>query len=215
MRLSISLWLAAACLVFATTVGCERTVVSKSEEHATVGTEPHFEGQEPPPAVLFDIKLSSDPADAAHFQSYDCTYQARGKTAKFRISFKEVHPVSGGFPKAFMKGEFLSVAGSDNSALLQDLKVALDAKKLPRKSPRTPALFFSATVLGENQSRSPSGGFTDKPTGDWTAIKITLPRDGDEGEVFLNLNRALGKGEFSLKDSDYGDYLLKELGKVL
>jgi len=34
-------------------------------------------------------------------------------------------------------------------------------------------------------------------------------------EVFLNLNPALGKGEFSIKDPEYGDGVLQELAKVL
>jgi hypothetical protein len=46
-------------------------------------------------------------------------------------------------------------------------------------------------------------------------VKIFLPKGGDDGEVFLNFNAVLGKGEFSIKDSDYGDYLLRELAKVL
>jgi hypothetical protein len=47
-------------------------------------------------------------------------------------------------------------------------------------------------------------------------IKLFLPKGGhDQGEVFLNLNPLLGKGEFSLKDSDYGDYLLKQFAQVL
>ena len=37
----------------------------------------------------------------------------------------------------------------------------------------------------------------------------------DEAVVFLNLNPVLGKGKFSIKDSEYGDYLLRELAKVL
>jgi hypothetical protein len=34
-------------------------------------------------------------------------------------------------------------------------------------------------------------------------------------EVYLNLNPVLGKGEFSIKDPDYGDGVLLELAKVL
>ena len=74
---------------------------------------------------------------------------------------------------------------------------------------------FDAVVLGEKQSRSTSGGFASNPPGDWTAVKIFLPKGGDEGELFLNLNLVLGKGEFSPKDSDYAVYVLGELAKVL
>jgi hypothetical protein len=41
-----------------------------------------------------------------------------------------------------------------------------------------------------------------------------LPKGGDEGEVLLNLNPVLGRGEFSIKDEDYGDYLLRQFAKV-
>jgi len=46
-------------------------------------------------------------------------------------------------------------------------------------------------------------------------MKIFLGKGDSEGEVFLNFNSALGKGEFSIKDSDYGDFVIAELAKVL
>lgn len=36
----------------------------------------------------------------------------------------------------------------------------------------------------------------------------------DEVEVFLNFNLAIRKGQFSAKDPEYGDQLLKDLAKV-
>jgi hypothetical protein len=113
------------------------------------------------------------------------------------------------------EGKFVAVAGSDNSVLLEDLKKALDAKHIPKKSLRAKELLFDAVVLGEKQSRDPSGSYSSNPAGDWIAIKIFVPKNGDEGEFFLNLNPVLGKGEFSLKDPDYGDYLLREFARVL
>jgi len=67
-------------------------------------------------------------------------------------------------------------------------------------------LTFDAVVLGQKQSRLPSGSYSSNPPGDWTVTKIFLPKGGDEGEVFFNFNPVLGKAEFSIKDSDYGDY---------
>lgn len=113
------------------------------------------------------------------------------------------------------EGKFLAVAGSENLVLLQALKKALDAKTIPKASRRVEELAFDAIVLGQNQSRGPSGSFSNNPPGEWIAIKIFLPKGGDNGELFLNLNPTLGKGEFSRKDSDYGDYLMQELAKVL
>lgn len=56
-------------------------------------------------------------------------------------------------------------------------------------------------------------GFVVVLKGNWIAAKLFF--GGDQGEVFLNLNPALGKAEFSIKDSDYGDYVIGELAKVL
>jgi len=33
--------------------------------------------------------------------------------------------------------------------------------------------------------------------------------------VFFNLNPVLGKGQFSIKDADYGDIVLRQLSSVL
>lgn len=70
-------------------------------------------------------------------------------------------------------------------------------------------------VVGEKLSRSGEGGYATDPLGDWTAIKIFLPKGDDKGEVFLGLNLVLGKAEFSIKDPDDGSYLLAQLAKVL
>jgi hypothetical protein len=68
-------------------------------------------------------------------------------------------------------------------------------------------------ILARNQTRSSDGGFSARPDGDWIAMKIFL--SGDQGEVFFNLNPVLGKAEFSIKDPDYGDFVIGELAKVL
>ena len=144
------------------------------------------------------------------------TYAAAGKTAKFRIELGPGHSGDDedrAFHISFGKGRFVSVPGSDASAFLVDLKKALEAKTVPNKVVRVTSLPFEFAILGENQSRTADGGFNTKPPGDWTAMKIFLA-DG-EGEVFLNLNPAGNKAEFSIKDSDYGDIVLAELAKVL
>ena len=46
-------------------------------------------------------------------------------------------------------------------------------------------------------------------------MKIFLGEGESEGEVFLNFNSAVGKAEFSIKASDYGDFVMAELAKVL
>ncbi len=197
------------CLVLAAS-GCRRSsTVSEQNKPSQIKIEPRS-GKDEPPTVIFDIKPSDSSGASAPFELYDCTYQAQGKTAKFRFVLKQKSTFS-----ASIEGKFIAVAGSDNSVLLEDLKKALDAKEILTKSLRIAELPFDAILLDDKLSRTPEGIFSDTPTGDWMMIKVFLPKGGDEGELFLNLNLALGKGEFSMKDSDYGDYLLKEFAKVL
>lgn len=195
--------------------GCGKgSSASDKNEAATAKIQPIIE-RDAPPSLSFDLKLLQDPQRPADIQLFDCTYQAQGRTAKFRIEFKygSIHRDIISIQTA--EGRFISVAGSDNTALLQDLKTALEAKRVPATSGRVSELPFSAVVLGDKQSRSAEGSYSDNPPGDWVLAKIFLPKGGDEGEVFFHFNPILGRGEFSIKDSDYGDYLLKELTKVL
>jgi hypothetical protein len=191
-------------------VGCkkqERTPASSGK------IEVPIDGGEPAP-VQFDLKLSPG-APNSKARLFDCWYTARGKTARFRLELEWGPMPKDSFPVVSGEGRFTSVPGSDNSVLLEELKKALDAKQMPGVSQRVPELLFSAAVIGEKQSRTAGGGFSDHPLGDWVLVKLFLPKGGDDGEVFLNFNPVLGKGEFSIKDSDYGDYVLNELAKVL
>jgi hypothetical protein len=142
------------------------------------------------------------------------TYAAGGKIAKFRI---ELGPSKADgdkkFPISSGSGRFVREPGSDPNVFLADLKKALEAKTVPSKVEKVVSLPFEFVILGENQSRSSDGGFSDKPPGDWMAMKIFLA--GGEGEVFLNLNPVTNKAEFSIKDADYGDVVLAELAKIL
>jgi hypothetical protein len=122
------------------------------------------------------------------------------------------HP-SGQIPVAFTKGKFIAVPNSDASGLLAALQKTLQAKSLPSNAIRVAELPFDAALLGDHVSHSPNGGFAVKPPGNWTTIKLFLGKDSSE--VYLNLNPVLGKGEFAIKDQDYGDGVLQELAKVL
>jgi len=210
------LLLAATGLVALTLSGCEDPSTVEKDKASNVKTEPHLQA-EGPPSVFFDLKPLSATANPREFREYDCAYRAEGKTARFRIRLKQGRPQSVGefFSVSWGEGQFVAVAGSENSALLQALKKALDATTIPENSTRVKELAFDAVVLGEKRSRHTDGSFSAKPAGDWMTIKLFLPKGSDEGEVYLNLNPTLGQGEFSIKDSDYGDYLLRELAKVL
>jgi hypothetical protein len=167
----------------------------------------------PPSTVPFELKIVAEPGGV---QLYDCTYRARGKIARFRIRFEPWRPAaSGEEPVAFAGGEFVAVRGSENSALLDDLKVVLSAKKMPSKTVRVARLPFDAVILATKQSRNAAGGFADRPTGDWVVTKLFLPKGGDRGEVYFDFNLRLGVGEFEEKYPEYGNYLVSQLAKVL
>jgi hypothetical protein len=204
------------CLTLIGAWGCKRPWIAApaNDEFAAAVVQPKTVVAESS-AVVFDISRSSDVAPPGT-ELYNCVYTARGKTARFGIQIRQKRTVSGApFPIAMADGKLLAVAGSDNSTLLEDLMKALQAKRLPMHSTRADELAFDAAVLGQRQSQTPNGGFSSKPPGDWKVIKLFLPKGGDEGEMFLDLNPVSGKAEFSLKDSDYGDYLLEQLATVL
>ena len=64
-------------------------------------------------------------------------------------------------------------------------------------------------------SQARGGGFNTTPPGNWTALKLFLGQGEQESELFLNINIETKKGQFSMKDPDYGDLALAELAKVL
>jgi hypothetical protein len=155
------------------------------------------------------------------YDRWQASYVSGGKTAKFVIEFSPAQTSDAGnkqFPIKFGQGRFVAQAGSDASVLIEDLKKALEAKNLPSKVKRSDSLPFMFANIGENMSQSGDGGFFVKPPGNWTTIKLFIGDDGKEedmGEVFLNLNPSIKMGEFSIKDSDYGDVVLANLAKVL
>jgi hypothetical protein len=161
--------------------------------------------------LMFSLR-PADGASSDNVKRYSAAYVADGKTARFDIELTMARP-SGQIPVAFTKGKFIAVPNSDASGLLVALQKTLQAKNLPTNPVRVAELPFSAAILGDHVSHSPNGGFAVKPPGNWTTIKIFLG-DGSS-EVYLNLNSVLGKGEFAIKDRDYGDGVLQELGKVL
>jgi hypothetical protein len=196
MHRSLASVLALTLLV---SVGCKR-----------IPTDPPY--VETPNAVPFDIARVGIGDGIAG--EWIATYTAQNKVAHFRIVIDPIQMGSGGIEVG--KGRFVSMPDSDASVLLGKLKKALEAKTEPRGVKRTEALSFTLADIGDNLSRSSSGGggFFADPPGGWTAMKIFL-EDGDDVELFLNINPHMKKGEFSIKDPDYGDSALTKLASVL
>jgi hypothetical protein len=163
--------------------------------------------------------------DIASFESVNgslrltAIYTSQDRTAKFRVEFGTAKTVDAKDSKDFsMKvgaGRFVSVPGSDASVLLLDLRKALEAKALPSKALRLETLPFTFVNIGENLSQAANGGLNAQPPGNWTAIKIFIGEGKQEAELFLNINEVSRKGQFSIKDSDYGDLAFAQLAKVL
>jgi hypothetical protein len=165
-------------------------------------------------SVSFDVKLTNGPADLKQPTLWLATHKSKGHVATFRVELSATGKPSGGsMPFTFGKGRFLSEPGSDSAELMQALKKALQAKALPGKPKRVKEMPFEFVVLGIGGHREPDGSFDSRKKGTWIALKLFL--GDDQGEVFLNLDPVSGKGEFSMKDSDYGNYVVSRLAQVL
>jgi hypothetical protein len=194
-------------LLLITCTGCSRT--SSQSSGPVAEPRPHATSTTEKDSLSFDISpVSGRP------QQWLATSISNGKTAKFRIELAPA--IDSGqkeFPMSFGKGKFLREPGSEPEYFLADLAKVLQAAKLPQKVQKTDSLDFEYVVLGRNQSHSPDGSFGNSKNGDWTATKIFL--GDDQGEVFFNFSPMQKKAEFSIKDSDYGDFVVAEFAKVL
>ena len=202
--------LSACCLTILSTamVACGRPVRG-TQEHASETYIPV------PGAVAFEIK----PIPTSAGSGWLATYQGHGKTAKFKIELDQEKSLDDKEARSLRiksgKGRFVAEPGSDSSDLLNELKTALEAKSLPAKVRRVSTLPFTFVSFGRNQSQASDGGFFANPPGNWTPMKIFIGDGDQEGEVFLNLNPVLRKGQFSIKDPDSGDTVLRQLAFVL
>jgi hypothetical protein len=121
-------------------------------------------------------------------------------------------------PFGIARATLVRRTGADCSPFLRLLAPTLGFKgNLPNPAPAA-ELVASVAILGVHQSRSHrapevGGGFSSNPPGSWTATKLFL-NDG-EGELFLNLSPSEGLGEFSPKDEDYANVVVRELAKIL
>lgn len=167
-------------------------------------------------SVPFDIEPAPGVGGATVWLA---TYSSPGKTAKFSLELGPAKATMDQESKKFNiktgTGRFLAQPGSDASALLFELKNALEARELPSRVHRVSSLPFVYVSFGERQSQAIGGGFNEKPPGNWTPMKISLGEGETEGEVFLNINPVIKKGQFSIKDEGYGDIVLAQLATVL
>jgi hypothetical protein len=167
-------------------------------------------------SVGFDIQTLPSPAGSSRWKA---VYASHGKAATFVIELGPGKRSGGANPSdfevTFGEGRFVAEPGSDSSVLLPALKTALEAKMLPNNVRKATSIPFTYAVIAQHQSQASGGGFNATPSGNWTAIKLFVGKGDQECEIYLNVNSALAKGEFSIKDAEYGDLLLAQLAKVL
>jgi len=205
-RVSLSFFVLLAALLL---VGCSKS--ASTEESRVEETYLPDSG-----SVAFDIA----PLGASNGSTqWMAIYTSQGKTAKFRIEFGPEKAARTKDPKAvpvsFGTGRILAEPGSDSGALLPDLAKALEAKHAPARVKRVSFLPFTFVNIGTDLSQAPGGGFNAKPSGHWIATKIFIGEDDQEGQFFLNINPATNRGQFSIKDADYGDIVISRLAQVL
>ena len=160
--------------------------------------------------LSFDLQ-GPEPEPNSDATMFHATYRAEGKVARFDFELNNRPPSADGL----QFGRFIAVPGSDSSVLIRNLQKTLEAKKLPTDTRRSSELPFAFVTLGNDMSHSLDGGMFTDPRGHWTTMKLFIGHEKDDSEVFLNFNAVLHKSEFSIKDPDYGDTLLRYLAKVL
>ena len=186
--------------------GCNHPAVNTKDQTA----EPYIADSG---SVGFEIASLQTADGSSHLM---CTYTSEGRTAKFRIELDRAKTLdSKDTAMQVGQGRFVAEPGSDARGLLTDLLKALEAKKLPNRVARLQSLPFTYVNLGDGLSQASAGGFNAEPPGNWTAIKIFIGKGEQEGELFVNFNPVSRKGQFSIKDTDYGDLVIAELAKVL
>lgn len=161
--------------------------------------------------VQFKLTPSANTGFGNGRSEWLATYDSPNGPARFVISLE------GSFGAAIGSGTsgfIQSVPGSQRREFLEQLARALHAKGGIPSSKRVNRLVFDVAILGRQQTRiAPEAGFTSKPPGNWIATKLFLANGA--GEVYLNLNPKDGIGDFSMKDEEYADVVLRELASVL
>jgi hypothetical protein len=197
---------------------CKRT---PEKENVPLGTPQQTEQEstanlDPQPVEFLTTSLPNRNGSTAMLASY----VSQGKIARFRIELgpgkkDESNDREPGEPSVTIgTGRFVAEPGSNASILLGDLKKALLAKSLPSNVQRVPSVPFTFVSFGDRLSPAPGGGMHANPPGKWTVLKLFLGEGQNESQVFLYLDPTEGKGQFSIKDADYGDLLLIQFAKV-
>ena len=150
-------------------------------------------------------------------KAWRATSREGGEPFAFRLEMLLKVP-SGKLPVAFSMGAIIREQAADGTRFLRDVARGIAAQsEVPTNTERHDRLDFSTAILGTSLSREAGdqligGKFSSSKPGNWMAFKLYLA-DG-EGEVYLNLDPVSGQGEFTTKDPEYGEVVLRELAHV-
>jgi hypothetical protein len=124
--------------------GCQKPTKSPEADGSRIRIgAPLAKGQEQPPTVVFDLSPASGHPDSTKAKLYDCTYNARGKTARFQLQLELGAPLKIDVKSAeITEDKIISVSGSENTSFMEDLKTALEAKRMPANVKRKMILPF-------------------------------------------------------------------------
>jgi hypothetical protein len=200
-------------VIFSLLIALSLSGCNQKESGGAVVTEAHVPGDS---SVAFELEPVQS-GDGS--RQWIGTYASPGKIARFRMDFGPTESVPGKNPAdpkiESGEGTLQPEPTSDSSVLLADLQKALHAKSLPVPAEKKTSVPFTYVKIGDNLSQTSGGGFSKIPPGNWTSMKLIFGPENKEGEVFLNINPNIRKGQFSMKDPDSGDRVLVELAKVL
>jgi hypothetical protein len=144
-------------------------------------------------------------------------YPTQPSAVEFEIRMRVAEP-AGSSPFAQGSVLFRRVAGTSGAGFLRDLARALSLPGVPPPpGPPFEELRCEVSFMGSRLTRGDgadviAGSFTAQPPGDWIVGKVFFA--GGDGEIFLAVNPAAGRGEFLAKDPDLSAAVVGEFGRL-
>ena len=152
-------------------------------------------------------------------ERYVLAYASGPDTCRVLFAFDTIGRSAEGTPYRFVPASLTHRADCRPRALLNALAVAHGLKQVPPSGPHVNVLRLDAALFGTHLARGNitrdviAGEFTFARPGSWTVLKLFF--GDDEAELFLALDPASGRADLLVKDPDYGEPLLRELGRIL
>jgi len=163
--------------------------------------------------------LIQDHSSTGPTQRYVLAYGSGPATCHVLFAFDTTGRSAKGTPYRFVPASLTHRTDCHPRALLNALAVAHGLKQVPPSGPHVNVLPLDAALFGTQLARGDvtrdviAGEFTFARRGSWTVLKLFFAND--EAEVFLALDPANSRADFLVNDPDYGEPLLRELGRVL